>query len=136
MDSTKAPDTTNLANTAGTDDERRDTRRLPVNSLAIINSNQRSRTTRLVNISAGGALVGPLFGIDVGDRATLDLPGYGPITGWVARMTDDNYAAICFSPDPDFHQMCEEQGEDLLDTIRGAQMAFRNPFSSKPEMSL
>ena len=59
-----------------------------------------------------------------------------PITGWVARMTDDNYAAICFSPDPDFHQLCEEQGDELLETIRGAQMAFRNPFTAKNEMTL
>ncbi len=136
MDTTNLTDLPDIAETQISEDNRRIARRLPVDSLAIINSNQRSRTTRLVNISAGGALVGPLFGIDVGDRATLDLPGYGPITGWVARMTDDNYAAICFSPDPDFHQLCEEQGDELLETIRGAQMAFRNPFTAKNEMTL
>lgn len=136
MDTTEFTNIADIAESQISDSDRRIARRLPVDSLAVINSNQRSRTTRLINVSAGGALVGPLFGIDVGDRATLDLPGYGPITGWVARMTDDNYAAICFSPDPDFHQLCEEQGEDLLETIRGAQMAFRNPHASKQEMTV
>ena len=136
MDTTDLATLPDIAESQSTDDNRRVAGRLPVDSLAIVNSNQRARTTRLINISAGGALVGPMFSIDVGDRATLDLPGYGPITGWVARMTDDNYAAICFSPDPGFHQLCEEQGDELLETIRGAQMAFHNPFSAKNEMTL
>ncbi len=136
MDTTNLTDLYDITDTQVSEDNRRMARRLPLDSLAIINSNQRSRKTRLVNISAGGALVGPLFGIDVGDRAMLDLPSYGPITCWVARMTDDNYAAICFSPDPDLHQLCEEQGDELLETIRGAQMAFRNPFAAKNETTL
>lgn len=78
MDTTNLTDLYDITETQISEDNRRIARRLPVDSLAIINSNQRSRTTRLVNISAGGALVAPLFGIDVGDRATLDLPGYGP----------------------------------------------------------
>lgn len=114
-------------------DERRATQRHRVDSLAAVSANDRARTTRLVNISAGGALVGPLFGIDVGDRATLDLPGYGAITGWVARMTDANYAAICFSPDPDFHELCEERAQDLLDMIEGSQMTFRNAYAAKAQ---
>lgn len=136
MDTTDNTTIADIAESQMSESDRRIARRLPVNSLAVINSNQRSRTTRLINVSAGGALVGPLFGIGVGDRTTLDLPGYGPIIGWVARITDDNYAAICFSPDPDFHQLCEEQGEELLETIRGAQMAFRNPYANKPELSV
>ena len=125
-----------ISETKISEDNRPVARRLPVDSLAIINSSQRSRTTRLVNISAGGALVGLLFGIEIGDRATLALPGCGPVTGWVARMTDDNYAAICFSLGPDFHQLCEEQGDELLETIRGAKMAFRDPFTAKNEITL
>jgi hypothetical protein len=111
------------------DDDRRIARRISVDPLAVINSNQRARTTRLVNISAGGALVGPMFGIEVGDRATLNVPGYGIVSGWVARITDDNYAAICFSPDPDFHQLCGEASEALVEMIKGSQLAFQNPHS-------
>ena len=118
------------------EDDRRVARRIAIDSLAVISSNDRARTTRLVNVSAGGALVGPIFGVDVGDRATLNVPGYGAITGWVARMTDDNYAAICFSPDPDFHELCEERADELREMIRGSQMAFHNPFSAKQEISL
>jgi len=111
--------------------ERRIARRIAVDSLAVVSSNERSRTTRLVNISAGGALVGPLFGVDVGDRAVLNVPGYGAVTGWVARITDDNYAAICFSPDPDFHALCEERAAELSQMIEGAQVAFRNPHAAR-----
>lgn len=78
-----------------------------------------------MNISAGGALIGPLFGINVGEHTTLNRPDYGPITSWVVRMKDDNYAGICFSPDFDSHQLCEEQGDELLEVSRGTQMAFR-----------
>ena len=120
-----------IADLPTTDDERRIANRIPVDSLAVVNSNERARTTRLVNISAGGALVGPLFGVDVGDRASLNIPGYGAVTGWVARLTDDNYAAICFSPDPDFHQLCEERGDDLKGMIEGSQMAFQNPYAAR-----
>jgi len=112
-------------------DERRTSRRIGIDSLAIVGSNDRSRTTRLVNISAGGALVGPVFGINVGDRTTLDVPGYGAISGRVARMTDDNYAAICFSPDPEFHTLCEERASELLDVINRSQMAFYNPHMAR-----
>ena len=118
------------------DDERRIARRIPVDSLAVVSSNERARTTRLVNVSAGGALVGPMFGVDAGDRATLNIPGYGAITGWVARITDDNYAAICFSPDPDFHELCEERGDELQRLIRGSQVAFHNPHTAKPNLAL
>ncbi len=111
------------------DDERRVSRRIMIDSLAVVSSNDRARTTRLVNVSAGGALVGPLFGVDVGDRATLNIPGYGAVSGWVARLTDDNYAAICFSPDPDFHELCEERSDELMEMIHGSQMAFRNPHT-------
>ena len=117
------------------DDDRRIARRISVDSLAVVSSNLRARTTRLVNISAGGALVGPMFGIDVGDRTTLNVPGYGAVTGWVARITDDNYAAICFSPDPDFHQLCEESSETLIEMIKGSQMAFQNPHSVRTRPS-
>jgi hypothetical protein len=72
------------------DDERRIARRIPIDSLAVVSSNERARTTRLVNVSAGGALVGPMSGVDAGDRATLNIPVYGAITVWVARITDDN----------------------------------------------
>lgn len=109
------------------DDDRRDARRIAVESLAVVSANDRARTTRLVNISAGGAMVGPLFGVNVGDRATLNVPGYGSVDGRVVRLTHDNYAAICFSPDPDFHDLCELRGDALLDLIRNAQMAFQNP---------
>lgn len=112
------------------EDDRRIARRIGVDSLAVVNSNERARTTRLVNISAGGALVGPLFGVDVGDRASLNIPGYGAVTGWVARLTDDNYAAICFSPDPDFHALCEERSDDLRGMIEGSQVAFQNPYAA------
>jgi hypothetical protein len=30
-----------------------------------------------------------------------------------------------FSPDFDSHQLCEEQGDELLEVSRGTQMAFR-----------
>ncbi len=113
------------------EDDRRHQRRIAIDSLAIINSNERARTTRLVNISAGGALVGPLFGVDVGDRARLDVPGYGAISGMVVRVTDDNYAAICFSPDPDFRTLCEEHSDELADMIRQSQMAFENPYVAR-----
>ncbi|MEQ9125989.1 MAG: PilZ domain-containing protein, partial [Alphaproteobacteria bacterium] len=66
-------------------DERRTSRRTAIDSLAIVGSSDRSRTTRLVNISAGGALVGPVFGINPGDRTTLNVPGYGVISGRVVR---------------------------------------------------
>ena len=112
-------------------DERRGQNRITVDSLAIVSSNDRERTTRLVNISAGGALVGPLFGVAVGDRARLDVPGYGAVYGVVARLTDDNYAAICFSPDPDFRELCEQRSHQLTAMIRDAQMAFENPHLAR-----
>ena len=46
-------------------------------------------------------------------------------------MTDDNYAAIVFSPDPDFHELCEERGADLQEMIRDSQMAFHNPQTGR-----
>lgn len=113
------------------EDDRRTVNRIAVDSLAVVSANDRARTTRLVNISAGGALVGPLFGIAVGDRATLNVPGYGGITGRVVRLTQDNYAAICFSPDPDFRELCQARGAELLDMIKGAQMAFQNPHMGR-----
>ncbi len=113
------------------DDDRRSTQRIPIDSLAVVNSNSRTRTTRLVNISAGGALIGPLFGVAVGDRTTLTVPGYGDIQGRVARVTDDNYAAICFSPDPQFHTLCQERRGELLERINTSQMAFHNPHASR-----
>ena len=118
------------------DDDRRIARRIAVNSLAVVSANDRARTTRLINISAGGAMVGPLFGVGVGDRTTLNVPGYGKITGRVVRMTDDNYAAICFSPDPDFHALCEERADDLLDMIQDSQLAFHNPHAARPQNAL
>ena len=121
---------------AETDDDRRATQRISVDSLAVLSSSDRARTTRLVNISAGGALVGPLFGVDVGDRAVLTVPGYGGVSGWVARMSDDNYAAVVFSPDPDFHQLCEERGDELQELIRDSQMAFHNPQTGRVQHAL
>lgn len=111
--------------------DRRIGKRRKVNSLALLDTDERARTTRLVNISAGGAMVGPVFGVDVGDTATLHVPGYGKITGRVVRMTDDNYAGVCFSPDPDFHALCEERGEELQEMISTAQMAFQNPYLAR-----
>lgn len=113
--------------------DRRREARLLVNSLAVIDTEARARTTRLVNISAGGAMVGPLFGVEVGDKATLNVPGYGKVTGRVVRLTDDNFAAICFSPDPDFRKLCEERGKELQDMIHAGQMAFQNPYASELE---
>lgn len=118
------------------EDDRRIASRISVDSLAVVSSNDRARTTRLVNVSAGGALVGPLFGVSVGDRATLNVPGYGGVSGWVVRMSDDNYAAICFSPDPDFHELCEERGNELAEIIRESQMAFHNPHTGRSQQSL
>lgn len=111
--------------------DRRQGKRIKVNSLALLSTDERARTTRLVNVSAGGAMVGPVFGVDVGDTATLNVPGYGKITGRVVRMTDDNYAGICFSPDPDFHALCEERGDELLEMISAEQMAFQNPYLAR-----
>lgn len=119
-----------------TEDDRRRQRRIAIDSLAIVSSNDRARTTRLVNVSAGGALVGPLFGVNVGDRARLDVPGYGVILGMVARVTDDNYAAICFSPDPDFRELCEERSDELAEMIRQSQMAFENPHIARRNAEL
>ena len=107
---------------------RRGGKRISVNSLAILSTDERARTTRLINISAGGAMIGPVFSVAVGDTATLNVPGYGKIVGRVVRLTDDNFAAICFSPDPDFHALCEERADELQDMISAAQMAFQNPY--------
>lgn len=104
--------------------EQRRKPRVSVDALAVVSSSRRSVTTRLHNISAGGALLGPMFDVDVGDDCELEVPGYGAVRGVVCRVTSEFDVAICFSPDRAFHDFCEDTGT-LLASVRHGKVAFR-----------
>jgi len=118
------------ARQAKTRQENRSDRRFEVNSLALVSAGDRARTTRLFNISAGGALVGPVFGVSVGDKADITLPGYGVLSGRIVRITDENRAAICFSPDPDFRHLCETKPAALQSMITESHIEIQRPYKT------
>lgn len=103
--------------------EQRRRPRISVDGFAVVTSHERRVTARLHNISAGGALVGPMFDAEVGDRCELEIPGYGPVDGVVVRVTQENDVAICFSPDPQFRAFCDDE-KALIDGIQAGRLAL------------
>lgn len=93
-------------NTAGA--EQRTSERITIEGTALVTAARQNTNVRLRNISAGGALVGPMFGIDIGQSCQIDLPGYGAVRGRVCRVTSDNDVAICFTPEPGFRAFCAD----------------------------
>ena len=88
--------------------ERRRRPRVQIDGMTIVSTRNREMKATLRNISAGGALIGPLFDVEVGYRCQVELPGYGAIKGVVCRITSDNDVAICFTPEPGFHDFCAD----------------------------
>lgn len=56
--------------------------------------------TRVYDISASGAQMARVPGVQLGVQCKLDLPGYGMVLASVVRAEPDSFAVI-FTPNPD-----------------------------------
>jgi PilZ domain len=79
--------------------DRRDSRadrraypRISVDMPAHLSVNGKSAPCRLVDVSAGGALIRTKRHVSVGDMVSVDLPHCGPTIGTVVRLTSSHVA--------------------------------------------
>ena len=86
------------SNAAGVDPvakENRQSHRFPTKSMTRVTLNGRVIACRLMNISAGGAVVDAILNAPVGTSVILDIPGGDPAPGKVVRVTS-SYTALAF----------------------------------------
>ena len=72
--------------------DRRAYPRITVDLPAHLSINGRSAPCRLVDVSAGGALIRTRRHLAVGDMVSVDLPHCGPTIGTVVRLTPSHVA--------------------------------------------
>ncbi len=72
--------------------DRRAFPRFSVDMLAHLSVNGTSAPCRLVDVSAGGALLRTRSHLTVGDMVSVDLPHCGPTIGTVVRLTPSHVA--------------------------------------------
>jgi len=72
--------------------ERRAHKRYAVDLPIDIKLNGQNLSCRLVDISAGGALVRTDRRVEVGDKVAIDLPNEGTVIGTVVRLTPSHIA--------------------------------------------
>lgn len=72
--------------------DRRAFPRFSVDLPAHLSVNGRSAPCRLVDVSAGGALIRTKRQVAVGDLVSVDLPHCGPTIGTVVRLTPSHVA--------------------------------------------
>jgi len=72
--------------------DRRAYPRISVDLPAHLSINGRSAPCRLIDVSAGGALIRTNRKVAVGDRVSVDLPHCGPTIGTVVRLTPSHVA--------------------------------------------
>ncbi len=75
--------------------ERRHARRRKTNLKTTVKLKGSTLTCRMVNISTDGALITASFHPAVGAEVEIDLPGNGPVTATVVRVTS-TYIALNF----------------------------------------
>ncbi len=76
----------------GSPEDRRAHRRYAVDLPIDVTLNGQVVSCRLVDISAGGALVRTERRVEVGDKVAIDLPNEGTIIGTVVRLTPSHIA--------------------------------------------
>ena len=72
--------------------DRRAYPRFSVDMPAHLSFNGKSAPCRLVDVSAGGALIQTEGRVSVGDMVSVDLPHCGPTIGTVVRLTSSHVA--------------------------------------------
>jgi len=82
---------------SGSDAERRGKPRSEVVVMAVATAEGQRSSARLYDISASGALLGPIGGVAPGAILKLEVPGHG--TAAVVRVTPRR-TAVTFPPDP------------------------------------
>ncbi len=87
--------------------EQRRSGRRKTNLKTTITSKGSMLACRLVNISADGALITASFHPPVGSSVELDLPGSGPVTATVVRVTSA-YIALNFEAPVDVDMVAGE----------------------------